>query len=374
MGAVYEARDLSCNAPVAIKFVDAELAKVDQVVSRFAREARAASSIKSQNIVTVLDAGADEGRHYLVMELLEGENLGARLRRVGRLPVREALHIVAQVLNGLGHAHAAGIVHRDLKPDNVFLTSRGDDPLFVKIVDFGISKIHRPKSGTAALALTGQGVMMGTPHYMSPEQAQALPDVDARADLYSVGAILFECLGGRPPHLGDTYEQIVLSICMRDAPELRAIVPSTPAEVAEFVARALHRDRTQRFPSTRDMLASLHQLAPEERTLVSDDLDDVPEEPPRPSRKKVALTAIVATAAGVLVAAALVQFSPKVSPSPDAKKAVAPAPEAGGLAQENPPPAPPSASASTATRPRQPPAKATGAASSTGLDPRRELP
>ena len=280
MGAVYEAEHLGIGRRVALKFVDREWAKDDTVASRFAREARAASSIESDHIVSVFDAGMDEGRPYLVMELLRGEDLGTRLRRLTRIPVEDAAHVVAQVLRGLACAHAAGIVHRDLKPDNVFLTNRGDDPLFAKIVDFGISKFEKTKGGTTPLALTQKGIVLGTPLYMSPEQAQAFADLDARADLYSVGAILFECLTGRPPHTGETYEQVIVSICIRDAPDLRAIVPNVPDVVAAFVARALARDRLARFQSAEAMLAGLREIAPSDamtrpltlpmRTVVSD--------------------------------------------------------------------------------------------------------
>ncbi|HVH45139.1 MAG TPA: protein kinase [Labilithrix sp.] len=268
MGAVYEAEHLGLGKRVAIKFIDQEFATDERVVARFAREARAMSAIESAHIVTVFDAGTEDGRPYLVMELLRGEDLGQRLRRTRRVPSAEALHIVAQVLKGLSKAHAAGIVHRDLKPDNVFLVKSEADPVFAKVVDFGVSKIERPRDKTSPLALTGRGTVLGTPFYMCPEQAQAMPDVDARADIYSVGAILFECLSGRPPHTGETYEQIILSICMRDAPDLRAIDPSLPPQVAAFVARALSRDRTDRFASAQRMLAALHEIAPEEKVRV----------------------------------------------------------------------------------------------------------
>lgn len=265
MGAVYEAEHLGLGKPVAVKLVDPEFATDERVVTRFAREARAMSVIDSPHIVTVLDVGAEKGRPFLVMELLRGEDLGERLRRLQRVPASDALHVVAQVLKGLAKAHAAGIVHRDLKPDNVFLVQRDTDPLFAKIVDFGVSKIERPRDKTSLLALTGRGTILGTPFYMPPEQAQALPDIDLRADLYSVGAILFECLTGRPPHPGETYEQVMLSICMSDAPDVRSIDPSIPGDVASFVARALSRDRMRRPESANHMLAALHEIMPLER-------------------------------------------------------------------------------------------------------------
>jgi serine/threonine protein kinase len=289
MGAVYEAEHVGLGKRAAIKFVDPEFATDEKVVARFAREARAMSAIESAHIVTVFDAGTEDGRPYLVMELLRGEDLGQRLRRLTRIPLGEAMHIIAQVLKGLARAHAAGIVHRDLKPDNVFLVKHDTDPLFAKIVDFGISKIERPRDTTSPLALTGRGTVLGTPFYMSPEQAQASPDVDRRTDLYSVGAILFECLTGRPPHTGESYEQVILSICMRDAPEVWTIEPSVPAPVSAFVARALARDRNKRFATAEAMLAALHEVAPEERARVP--LDPVAE----PVVKPAAVNALDAT-------------------------------------------------------------------------------
>ncbi len=268
MGAVYEAENVAIGKKVALKFVDRELAKDEQVTGRFAREARAASSVESANIVSVFDAGVDDGRPYLVMELLRGEDLGSRLRRLGRLPLADVTHVAAQVLRGLGRAHDAGIVHRDLKPDNVFLVRGDADPLFAKIVDFGVSKIRRAPSGTAPVALTGKGTVIGTPLYMSPEQARASEELDGRTDLYALGAIVFECLAGRPPHTGETYEQIILSVCMTDAPALSSVEPSVPAPVSAFVAKALARDLAVRFASAPAMLRALHEIAPDEKIRV----------------------------------------------------------------------------------------------------------
>src|SRR6266542_5014520 len=258
MGAVYEGQNISIGKKVALKFIDAEFARQPDVASRFQREAEAASLVESAHIVHIFDSGVtDTGIPYIVMELLRGEDLRARLRRFGRLPHQEAVHIVAQTLRGLHRAHEAGIVHRDLKPDNIFLVDRDDDALFAKIVDFGISKMTRRSGEVGTGTLTRQGVVLGTPYYMSPEQAQALPNLDVRTDLWSVGAILYECLAGRPPHLGDTYEQIIISICTTDAPDLRSIDPTVPAPLAAVVHRALTRDKARRYQSAKEMLEAL---------------------------------------------------------------------------------------------------------------------
>ncbi|HMJ53001.1 MAG TPA: serine/threonine-protein kinase [Polyangiaceae bacterium] len=260
MGAVYEGTNTSIGKKVALKFIDAEFARNVDIASRFQREAEAASLVESAHIVHIFDSGTtDAGLPYIVMELLRGEDLRGRINRLGRIACEEAVHIVAQTLRGLHRAHEAGIVHRDLKPDNVFLVDRDDDPLFAKIVDFGISKMMRRPGDPAGNAgtLTRQGVVLGTPFYMSPEQAQAFADLDLRTDLWSLGAILFECLGGRPPHTGDAYEQIIISICTTDAPDIRSLDPNVPAPLAQFVARALQRDRTLRFQTAKEMLQAL---------------------------------------------------------------------------------------------------------------------
>jgi serine/threonine-protein kinase len=260
MGAVYEGTNTSIGKKVALKFIDAEFARNVDIANRFQREAEAASLVESAHIVHIFDSGTtDTGLPYIVMELLRGEDLRARINRLGRIPNEEAVHIVAQTLRGLHRAHEAGIVHRDLKPDNIFLVDRDDDPLFAKIVDFGISKVMRRPGDAAPPAgtLTRQGVVLGTPFYMSPEQAQAFADLDLRTDLWSLGAILFECLGGKPPHTGEAYEQIIISICTTDSPDVRSLNPNVPAPLAEFVARALSRDRARRFQTAKEMLDAL---------------------------------------------------------------------------------------------------------------------
>jgi serine/threonine-protein kinase len=257
MGMVYEAVNTAIGKRVAMKFVDAELAQNKDAVARFQREAQAASAVESAHIVEIFDSGeTEDGLPFIVMELLRGEDLGHRIKRCGRLDLPEALHVTAQILRGLHRAHEAGIVHRDLKPDNIFLVDRDDDPNFAKILDFGISKVQR-RGDVPAHTLTRQGTVLGTPFYMSPEQAQALPDIDGRTDLWSVGAILFECLTGRPPHSGGTYEQVIVSICMHDVDDVRAHNPGVPEGVARVLARALTRDRDVRFGSARELLDAL---------------------------------------------------------------------------------------------------------------------
>jgi len=268
VGAVYEAARLGTGERVAIKLVQGQYAKDDRVVLRFAREAKAASAVADPHIVRVLDSGSHEGRPFLVIELLLGEDLGARLRRTKRISEEETVHVVLQLLHGLVSAHVAGIVHRDLKPDNILLVEREGDASFVKIVDFGTSKIQPLHGHTAPLALTHRGVVVGTPLYMSPEQAEAQSDVDERSDLYSVGAIAFECLTGRPPHVGESDAQVLASIRASEAPPIRSLEPALPVALAAFIDRALARDRAARFASARQMLEALAALAPSDPAAV----------------------------------------------------------------------------------------------------------
>jgi serine/threonine protein kinase len=269
MGGVYAGRPLAGGGEVAIKVLSvADPASRERIAARFAREARAVSALSCPHIVTVVDAGSEGTRPYLVMELLEGEDLGQRLRRDGNMPIDQALHVVAQVLVALGSAHEAGVVHRDLKPDNIFLSKKEGDPLFTKLLDFGMSKLTPREGQTLALALTKKGMAVGTPFYMAPEQARALDDVDGRSDLWAMGAILFECLAGRPPFVGVSQEQTLISICMTDAPDVRALRPEVPSPIAKLIARALKRDRAQRFVSAWDMLSAITDVAPSERRVL----------------------------------------------------------------------------------------------------------
>ncbi|MBK8252251.1 MAG: protein kinase [Polyangiaceae bacterium] len=257
MGVVYEAQNTAIGKRVAIKLVSAELAKNKDAVRRFQREAQAASAVESAHIVDIFDAGTtDDGVPFIVMELLRGEDLGHRIKRLGRLEIDDAVHITLQILRGLFRAHEAGIVHRDLKPDNVFLVDRDDDPAFVKVLDFGISKVAR-RGETPVQTLTKQGTVLGTPFYMSPEQAQGLPDTDGRADLWSVGAILYECLSGRAPHTGASYEQVIVAICTKDALDIRVHNPEVSEPIAKVIAKALAREREDRFADAREMLEAL---------------------------------------------------------------------------------------------------------------------
>ena len=267
MGAVFQATNAVIGKRVALKFLGAETSKDSDASTRFQREAEAASLAESPHIVQIFDSGrSEQGLPFLVMELLTGEDLRERLRRETRLDVETAVRLGVQVLKALRQAHAAGIVHRDLKPDNVFLCRRDDEPSFVKIVDFGISKLSKR---TGVDTLTHKDAVLGTAFYMSPEQAQSFPDIDGRTDLFSVGAMLYEMLTGEPPHSAPTYEAVLIAICTRDAADVRVKAPQVPEKLAQVIARALKRERDERYASAGDMLVDLEATLRESRALAT---------------------------------------------------------------------------------------------------------
>jgi serine/threonine protein kinase len=244
MGAVYEGEHVEIGKRVAIKVIEHEHARSEELAARFRREARAASAVESEHIVHVFDVGHDEKVGlYMVMELLVGEDLASRLEKSGgKIPVDEAVTIATQAARALGRAHAAGVVHRDLKPANLFLTTREDGTVAVKILDFGISKLVRPGSDAKSSALTREGSVMGTPTYMSPEQAQGLP-VDARTDIWSLASVLYEALAGRTAYAQrDTYEQMIVQIVTQKPRPIEEVAPWVPAPIARVLETALVHD------------------------------------------------------------------------------------------------------------------------------------
>lgn len=255
MGAVYEAEHLSVGRRVALKRLHPELATDAHAVSRFQREARAAGASGHEHVVDVLDLGfADDGAPYLVMELLAGESLATRLERVRQLAPQRAAAIAGQVLSALEAVHGLDVIHRDLKPDNIFLTRRHGRADYVKVLDFGVSK--RNVEGQDP-KLTRTGVMVGTPHYMSPEQARGVRTLDHRVDLYAVGVILYESLAGQLPFRADNYHALLQSILARDPLPLDTLVSDVDPRLVALVERALAKNPDDRFPSARAMWEAL---------------------------------------------------------------------------------------------------------------------
>lgn len=254
-GVVYRAVHTMLGQPVAIKLLHATHARDAEIVERFFREARAAASVGSPHIVGVSDCGlAADGQPFLVMELLRGEVLEDVLTRRGTLDPQRAVDLILQVLDGLAAAHAAGIVHRDLKPANIFVT---DDEL-VKILDFGISKMRVSDHGAG---LTKTGTVMGTPSYMAPEQLRGARDVDPRSDLYAAAVVAYEMLAGQTPHVGNSYEDVVVKVCTEPpAPLLERASGVAPA-LAGVIERGLARDRDARWPDALAFATALRAAA-----------------------------------------------------------------------------------------------------------------
>ena len=257
MGAVYAAEHLMLGRRVAVKRLHPELASDEQAVARFQREARAAAATGHEHIVEILDMGfAEDGAPFLVMEYLTGESLAQVLKREKRLAASRACYVVGQILAGLEAVHDKGIVHRDLKPDNVFLTRKQGRNDYVKLLDFGVSKMRAPDGGESN-PLTRTGVMMGTPHYMSPEQASGTRSLDHRVDLYAVGVILYECLAGVVPFDGPNYHALLQSILLARPRPLDTLVQGLPPGLAHIVHKSMSKDTSERYPNAREMLRSL---------------------------------------------------------------------------------------------------------------------
>jgi serine/threonine protein kinase len=267
MAIVYEGEHVAIGKRVAIKLVQSLFARDDEIVNRFEREARSASAVESEHIVHVFDVGADpELGLFLVMELLKGEDLGRVLARRGALDPLFASALIKQAALGLEKAHSAGIVHRDLKPANVFLVDRDDGTTLVKLVDFGIAKVVREAHDArfSRKGITRRGTAIGTPQYMSPEQAQGLETVDHRTDVFTLGAVLFEAIAGRP-YMEEraTYEQTILQLITTPAPRLSSVVPGIPPALDQLVADMMEHDPARRVQDMHTVRARLEGIYPE---------------------------------------------------------------------------------------------------------------
>jgi eukaryotic-like serine/threonine-protein kinase len=262
MGVVVLATNLRLDQRVAIKLLSKESAQRPTIAARFAREARSAAKLKGEHVVRILDVDdTEDGRPFIVMERLEGEDLDAVLARETALSVPRAVDLVLQACEGLAEAHAAGIVHRDLKPANLFLARRGDRPAIVKLLDFGISKIADPRATDQDVGLTHDSAIVGTPTYMSPEQLKSSRDVDARADLWSLGVVLHQLLSGEPPFPATSIGALAAQIASEPPQPLRGVRGPIPAGLATAIGRCLEKDATRRFATVLELARALAPFA-----------------------------------------------------------------------------------------------------------------
>ena len=254
MGSVWQAMHLGLDTPCAVKFIEGELANVAEAHARFEREAKAAAQLRHPNVVQIFDHGVWQGRPYIAMELLEGEDLGKRLARSGgRITPPEVNFVIQQVCRALGRAHQAGVVHRDLKPDNIFVV-KDDDRDIVKILDFGVAK---SASQTLDGSNTKTGAMLGTPYYMSPEQAQGIKSVDSRSDLWSLAVIVFQCLTGRLPFESEALGDLLVKIIVSPIPTPSTYSPGLPLGFDQWWAKAADRNPDNRYPNAKAFAESL---------------------------------------------------------------------------------------------------------------------
>jgi len=257
MGIVYEAEHLGLGKRVAVKLMQEKYTHDSEAVARFHREALAAGRIGNPHIIEIFDIGtAPDGRSYVVMELLNGYPLSKVIEMGGALPPWRALQLMKQVLRAVGAAHTKGIIHRDLKPDNIFLISQSEDHDFVKLLDFGISKVVSVEEYATVTKLTTTGVVMGTPLYMAPEQALG-NTIDRYADIYACGVIFYEMLAGHPPFEGPTYAVLVAKLLTAAPPPLDELRPGLPPALVRAVHRALEKEPQDRFESAEAFAAAL---------------------------------------------------------------------------------------------------------------------
>jgi eukaryotic-like serine/threonine-protein kinase len=313
MGIVFVARHLKLDERVAIKVLRPELIEGSPtLVQRFLREARAAISIQSAHVVRVMDVGTlPTGAPYMAMEYLEGSDLQSLLQKQGALPIADAANYVIQACDALAEAHARGIVHRDLKPANLFLTKRFDGAPWIKVLDFGISKAVPRDNVDPEVSLTQTAAILGSPAYMSPEQVRNAKTVDGRADVWSLGVILYKLLTAESPFEGGTFSSLCAAIVADDPPPLRDKRPEIPAALEAIVLRCLAKKPEARFATVEELAKALGPFARGEEVAVV--------EPPRIERKKKPIglwigAAIVMIAIAAIAIPRMMKSEPEVVP------------------------------------------------------------
>lgn len=262
MGIVVAATHVELGSPVAIKLLLPEVRGNQEVVARFAREARAAAQITSEYVARTVDVGRlENGSPYIVMEYLDGSDLAQRIAQCGPLPFQGAVKLILQACEALEEAHALGIIHRDLKPSNLFLARRRDGSEVTKLLDFGISKVTSVTDSASNPSMTRTSSMMGSPLYMSPEQLVAARDVDQRSDVWALGVTLYEALAGEPPFSGESLPELCARVMTQAPRPINVLRPDLPAELAAAVMRCLEKSPDARFATAADLSAALRPFA-----------------------------------------------------------------------------------------------------------------
>jgi serine/threonine-protein kinase len=253
---VWLAQDRTLERPVAIKFLDVSPRERAAMTEQFLREARIAAAVRHRNVIQILDFGTHDGTPFMAMEALTGETMADRFDREAGFELREVIEIAAHCLEGLAAVHEAGIVHRDLKPENIFLV-REATGLQPKLLDFGISRTVDKRSGRHSAIPTEAGRLLGTPEYMSPEQARGRSDIDLRTDLYGLGVVMYEALTGRLPYDSEHTGEVLLQVVAGGAPSVHRVVPAVSEAISDVVARAMAVEREQRYASALEMRSAL---------------------------------------------------------------------------------------------------------------------
>ena len=283
MGSVWRATHTGLGEQVAVKLVSANFVRSADALRRFATEAKSAAKLRSRHVPQVFDNGVlEDGTPFLVMELLRGESLAARINRLGPIPLPETVTIVDQCGRALARAHSLGIVHRDIKPENVYLAhSVDDDGYIVKVLDFGIAKVASSLTDDGRSS-TRTGTLLGTPLYMSPEQARGLRSIDQRTDLYSLGLVAYTMLTGALPFSGETLGDLLLQICAEPLPRLRALAPALPPSVEDWFQKACARMPDDRYQSAQILVEALRVAAGISAAGASDGVAGMPPSPDSP--------------------------------------------------------------------------------------------